>query len=124
LLNTLILLTGQILYTYLLRHIEYPHSNQAFQPKSRCIYIFFNRLNDHRIISITVSEGYICGDVNDDGTIDILDIVFIINYKYKTGPPPDPLVSGDVNSDGDINILDVVSLINYKYKGGTEPNCP
>ena len=54
----------------------------------------------------------------------MLDIVFLINYKYKSGPAPDPLESADVNHDLDINILDIVYLINYKYKGGPEPDCP
>ncbi|MCP4704190.1 MAG: hypothetical protein GY865_06245 [candidate division Zixibacteria bacterium] len=71
-----------------------------------------------------ISEpAYICGDVNDDTNIDILDIVFLINYKYKGGPAPEPLESADVNFDTNIDILDIVYLINYKYKGGAEPAC-
>ena len=65
-----------------------------------------------------------CGDVNDDNGVNILDVVFLINYKYKSGPPPIPERSGDVDNSGTVNILDVVSLINFKYKGGTAPNCP
>jgi hypothetical protein len=71
---------------------------------------------------------FICGDVNDDTKVDILDIVFLINYKYKDGEAPEPLRSGDVNShvlpDGKVDILDIVYLINYKYKDGPEPDCP
>jgi len=67
---------------------------------------------------------WICGDFDDDGLINILDIVAIINYKYKGGAVPSPLNSIDVNNDENINILDIVALINYKYKGGTAPNCP
>ncbi len=57
-------------------------------------------------------------DPNGDGNIDILDIVFIINYKYKDGPAPEYPPSADWDLDGAINILDVVSLINFKYKDG------
>ncbi len=67
---------------------------------------------------------YTCGDVNDDDEIDILDIVFLINHKYKEGPAPIFVNSGDVNSDLTIDILDIVYLINYKYKSGPSPNCP
>ncbi len=70
------------------------------------------------------SGDFICGEVDDLEGINILDIVYLINYKYKGGPAPDPLESGDVNSDLAINILDIVYLINYKYKGGPEPFCP
>ena len=80
------------------------------------------------IIKTHTLAPYICGDVNDDELVNILDIVYLINYKYKEGPAPNPMESGDVNSlvqpDGLINILDIVYLINYKYKEGTEPNCP
>jgi len=67
---------------------------------------------------------FTCGDVNGDELVNILDVVYLINYKYKEGPAPDPLESADVNSDELVNILDVVYLINYKYKDGPEPDCP
>jgi sugar lactone lactonase YvrE len=66
---------------------------------------------------------YICGDSDGDRTINILDIVYLINHLYKSGPPPEPIESVDVNSDMDLNILDVVYLINYIYKSGLAPNC-
>ena len=67
---------------------------------------------------------YICGDGDGDRVINILDIVFLINYIYKSGTAPEPLESVDVNSDLQINILDVVYLINFIYKSGAEPVCP
>ncbi len=66
---------------------------------------------------------YVCGDLDDDKLINILDIVYLINYKYKSGPAPDPLESADVNNDILVNILDIVYLINYKYKDGPDPEC-
>jgi len=67
---------------------------------------------------------WICGDIDDDEAINILDIVNLINYLYKNGTAPDPPESADVNSDEMINILDVVYLINYLYKSGPDLNCP
>lgn len=64
-----------------------------------------------------------CGDVNLDGSINILDIVYLINFKYKDGPAPSIPILADVNSDESINILDIVLLIEYKYKGGSPPDC-
>ncbi|MCP4703926.1 MAG: hypothetical protein GY865_04895 [candidate division Zixibacteria bacterium] len=66
---------------------------------------------------------YICGDIDGTPEINILDIVFLINNVYKSGPDPDPLESADVNHDLIINILDIVYLINYIYKGDSEPEC-
>jgi hypothetical protein len=48
----------------------------------------------------------------------------MINYVFKSGPPPEPLDAGDANCDGALNIGDAVYLINYVFKGGTEPCCP
>ncbi len=64
-----------------------------------------------------------CGDLYVDSHINILDVVHLINYIYKSGPAIDPVESGDVNGDTSLNILDVVFLINYIYKGGPAPNC-
>ncbi|RKX19808.1 MAG: hypothetical protein DRP51_06760 [Candidatus Zixiibacteriota bacterium] len=73
--------------------------------------------------SITVETGT-CGEIDGVEGINILDIVYLINYKYKGGPPPENLNMADVdNCSGDINILDVVYLINYKYKLGPDPSC-
>ena len=66
---------------------------------------------------------YVCGDGDGDQLVNILDVVFVINYKYKSGPAPDPLEAADVNGDILVNILDIVYLINYKYKAGPEPAC-
>jgi len=64
-----------------------------------------------------------CGDINKDGDINILDIVELINYKYKGGPEPTPLVIADADHSGEINILDIVCIINFKYKNGPKPDC-
>jgi len=80
-------------------------------------------IDDILVRRLVWTNPWICGDCNDDTEINILDIIFLINYKYKDGPEPEPFVSGDVNADGSINILDIVYLINYKYKEGPAPNC-
>lgn len=72
--------------------------------------------------SLIVLDG-LCGDVTGDGAINILDIVKLINYKYKSGAEPENLGMCDVNCDQSINILDIVRLINFKYKSGTPPFC-
>ncbi len=67
---------------------------------------------------------FICGDVNDDGLVNILDIIFLIDYKFKNGPAPQELNAADVNNDGLVNILDIIYLIDYKFKSGPAPDCP
>ena len=68
-----------------------------------------------------VGCGYLRGDANGDGVIEIGDVVYLINYLYKNGPAPDPLWIGDCNSDEVVDLGDVVFLINYLFKGGPPP---
>jgi len=77
-------------------------------------------------IEMTVSDGpvYTCGDVNDDGSIDILDILDLIDFKFKDGPAPVSMNAADVNADGEVNLLDIIYMIDYKFKDGPAPNCP
>lgn len=67
---------------------------------------------------------YACGDANDDGTINLLDITGLIDYLYSEGPTPDPIMAGDANGDGTVNLLDITYLINHLYRDGPAPICP
>jgi len=71
-----------------------------------------------------VTLPYLCGDVNNDGIVNIFDATYLISYLYMEGPPPDPLASSNVNNDDDINIFDVTYLISFLYNSGPEPDCP
>jgi murein DD-endopeptidase MepM/ murein hydrolase activator NlpD len=65
----------------------------------------------------------LCGDGNDDGTVNIADAVCIVGYLYSGGPPPDPMESGDVNNDCVLNIADAMYIMNYLTAGGPLPVC-
>ena len=65
-----------------------------------------------------------CGDGNADGFINVADAVYLINYIFKGGEPPDPVEAGDANNDGVVNVADPVFLINYVFKGGPAPPSP
>ena len=49
------------------------------------------------------------GDLNADGTLNILDVVILSNL-ILSGDDSDP--AGDINQDGNQNILDIVLLVN------------
>ena len=53
------------------------------------------------------------GDVNADGSIDVLDIVVVVNIITETHEPSDEEFSAaDMNSDGVVDVLDIVILVN------------
>jgi hypothetical protein len=78
-------------------------------------------LADSDRVSINVIA-YIRGDANEDGKVTIADVVYLINYLFKGGPGPKPIMlAGDANHDGRITVADCVYLINYLFKGGPPP---
>jgi len=84
-----------------------------------------NMESDNISILLNISgQGFNCGDVDGKPGINILDVIFLINYKYKDGRlAPSPLVLGNADGILPINILDVVYLIDNIYKDGPEPFC-
>ncbi|MGB2805748.1 MAG: dockerin type I repeat-containing protein [Candidatus Zixiibacteriota bacterium] len=78
---------------------------------------------------ITGHEGappVICGDVNNDGIVNVGDIVYLVTYLYRAGPAPIPQSCvGDVNNDDIVNVGDIVYLVTYLYRAGPapDPNC-
>ncbi len=63
------------------------------------------------------------GDANNDGSVNVGDAVYIINYVFKSGPVPPCKCEGDANGDNAINVGDAVYLINYVFKSGPAPIC-
>jgi len=62
------------------------------------------------------------GDADNDGSINVLDVNYIIDYLYNGGPQPEPdVLMADASGDANINIMDAVYTINYLYKEGPPP---
>ena len=61
------------------------------------------------------------GDVNGDGALNISDAVYIINYIFASGNPPEEYAAADVNCDETVNVSDAVWIINYIFVGGNQP---
>jgi hypothetical protein len=68
-----------------------------------------------------VCKDYICGDANGDGTANTSDAVYIINYVFSGGPPPDVMAAADVNCDCTVNVSDAIWMINYVFSNGNAP---
>ncbi len=61
------------------------------------------------------------GDVDNSGSLNLIDILFLIDAIYGTGPQPLPPAAGDVNCDGNLNLLDILYLIEAIYFDGNDP---
>ncbi len=85
-------------------------------------YMPFLGVIDEVYISVGERDEYLCGDLNNDDTVNIGDLTYIIAYLYGSGPSPYPLCLGDLNNDDTVNIGDLTYIIAYLYGGGSAPN--
>jgi len=68
-------------------------------------------ISDHRPVGISFNlNSSIIGDLNNDNSVNILDIVILVNHILNI----EIIESGsvDLNDDGEVNILDIVVLVN------------
>lgn len=64
------------------------------------------------------------GDLDFNGSIDISDLVYMVDYSFGGGPPPIPVLdAGDFKCDGGIDIADLVGLVEFMFIGGDAPPC-
>ena len=64
---------------------------------------------------------YVAGDANADGSCNLGDAIYIINYGFRGGAAPIPLPSGDANGDCAINLGDAIYIVNYIFRSGLPP---
>ena len=86
---------------------EYPESNMVLYGESGG--------NPGAAILITTNTGSVSmpGDMNEDETLNVLDVVTLVNVILNViEPTQGQLYAGDINGDSGINVLDVVLLVN------------
>ena len=76
-----------------------------------------NHINQHNIINPSYRSTL--GDINNDGLINIQDIILLVNFVLNN----EYIELGDLNSDGKINILDIVNLVNIILHGPADGEC-
>lgn len=66
----------------------------------------------------------LAGDMTCDGVVTIGDIVYLVNFLFKSGPRPCAPDLADVDCDGMPALGDIIWLINYLFRGGPAPLSP
>ncbi len=62
-------------------------------------------------LACTTDDGLL-GDINSDTTLNVLDIILLVNIILENNPSNQEMQLGDINYDGTLNILDVINLVN------------
>ena len=104
---------------------EFIESYGVLWGKSRQIYRVEGQFVDStpfRAGGDVIVAGFIKGDANLDGRVDIGDPVFLIYYLHHGGPAPFVEDVADANNDTNVDIGDAVFLINYIFKDGPPPS--
>lgn len=73
-------------------------------------------------LAFTLSPGAqaACGDLNDDGDVNPIDLADLVNYVFFNVLPEAPSAA-DVNDCGDVDYSDVCYLLEYIYNLGPYP---
>jgi hypothetical protein len=71
----------------------------------------------------TVVDGIVCGNLNGDEVVNVADAVYLVNFAWKSGPPPTWPYLAEINNDGILDAADIVYLVNYLFKNGPPPMC-
>jgi len=100
-----------------------PTVSGSFQFKVRVEDDGYPPLDDTVTLILNVAEHTIlAGDANFDGSVDVSDAVWIINYVFVGGDPPQPVMeAGEANCDSSVDVSDAVWIINYVFVGGPAP---
>jgi hypothetical protein len=75
-----------------------------------CAYVLVN--------APSAAAPFIRGDDNEDGDINLADVVFNLQFQFAQGTAPSCARTLDANDDGAINIADPVRMLNHLFSQG------
>ena len=75
------------------------------------------------LFEVSTEGGVERGDINADGSINVLDVLAVVNYILDIRElDPEALILADCNGDGKVDILDALSIVNVTLD--IFPECP
>jgi len=71
--------------------------------------------------SIGGTDDYVCGDVNNDDIVDMMDVIYLVSYVFQSGSAPPIVDAADMDGYTGLNISDVRFLVAWLFTGGPPP---
>lgn len=93
------------------------------EPSGITIYDRFAFVSDqsHGLVAYELNAR---GDATADGVVTSSDIIVVVSFVFKGGPPPANAAQANTSCTGSITATDVILLVNYVFKGANVPACP
>ena len=63
-------------------------------------------------------------DADDNGSLELTDAVFVLNWLFLGGPTPSCLDAADADNDGENVLTDAVYVLSFLFLGGPAPSQP
>ena len=67
---------------------------------------------------------FLRGDPDGNGTVQLTDGIFLLNYLFLGGDSPGCYDAADADNNGTIQMTDGIYLLNYLFLGGSPPPAP
>lgn len=76
--------------------------------------------------TVEPEQRFVRGDTNADGSVNMTDAIFVLNYLFLGGPEPPCMDAADVDDNGgdQPNITDGIRILGWLFLGGVEPAPP
>lgn len=60
---------------------------------------------------------FVRGRANPDTLVDLSDAIFVLQFLFRDGPAPRPMVAADINDDNRVDLADPIYLLDYIFRG-------
>lgn len=83
--------------------------------------ILFVKKSDLKEAAITYdsSAGFLRGDANNSGKVNVADITAVVSYIYGSTPANFNFKAADVNDNEKLNVADITGIVSIIYSGNT-----
>lgn len=77
----------------------------------------FNVNDSETEVGFQLMAGTLLGDVNNDGYVNVTDVMLTVNYVVGQSPSGFIEANADMNADGQITVTDVIAIVNLAVSG-------